>query len=120
MFDFGLRLRDLREQHKLSQEELGRKVERSKSVISSYENNIKIPPLDILTQFAVIFHVSLDYLVGIDKEEMISVEKLSRQQKEAIYLIMEEFADHSSGTIGLSDRQQKILNLLMKEFYQNG
>ena len=120
MFDFGLRLRDLREQHKLSQEELGRKVERSKSVISSYENNIKIPPLDILTQYAVIFHVALDYLVGIDKEEMISVEKLSRQQKEAIYLIMEEFADHSSRTIGLSDRQQKILNLLMKEFYQNG
>jgi len=42
MFDFGLRIRELREQHKMSQEQLGRKVERSKSVISSYENNIKV------------------------------------------------------------------------------
>ena len=64
MFDFGLRLRELREKHKLSQEQLGRRVDRSKSVISSYENNLKMPPLSILTDFAVIFNVSLDYLVG--------------------------------------------------------
>ena len=43
MFDFGLRIRQLRERNKMSQEELGRRVGRSKSVISSYENNIKIP-----------------------------------------------------------------------------
>ena len=57
MFDFGLRLRELREKHKLSQEQLGRRVDRSKSVISSYENNLKMPPLSILTDFAVIFNV---------------------------------------------------------------
>ena len=65
MFDFGLRLRELREKHKLSQEQLGRRVDRSKSVISSYENNLKMPPLSILTDFAVIFNVSLDYLAGL-------------------------------------------------------
>ena len=70
MFDFGLRIKELREQHKMSQEQLGRRIDRSKSVISSYENNIKIPPLDILTKIAVIFNVSLDYLVGIDKNEI--------------------------------------------------
>lgn len=116
MFDFGLRLRELRENHKLSQEQLGKKVERSKSVISSYENNLKIPPLSILVQLAVIFNVSLDYLVGIDKNEMISVSGLTTSQKEILHTLVLEFTEKSHSTDGLSVRQQSILNILMKEF----
>ena len=48
MFDFGNHLRMLREKHGISQEELGRRVGRAGSVISNYENNIKIPTLDVL------------------------------------------------------------------------
>ena len=116
MFDVGLRIRELREQRKMSQEELGRRVGRSKSVISNYENNIKIPPLDILIQIAVIFNVSLDYLAGIDKTEMISIENLSKQQQDVIRELILVFKDTSAKRIGLSERQQKILNTLMKEF----
>ena len=117
MFDFGLRIRGLREKYGMSQEQLGKRVERSKSVISSYENNIKIPPLDILTKMAVIFNVSLDYLVGIDKNEMISVGGLTDKQKEILQTIVFEFKDKSSNN-GLSDRQQNILSGLIKEFTQ--
>lgn len=116
MFDFGLRIKELREKHKMSQEQLGRRVDRSKSVISSYENNIKIPPLDILTKIAVIFNVSLDYLVGIDKAEMLSVNGLSQQQKELLQTIVFEFKDNAKSAEGLSERQQEILSGLMKEF----
>lgn len=116
MFDFGLRLRELREKHKLSQAQLGKRVDRSKSVISSYENNLKLPPLSILADFAVIFNVSLDYLVGIDKNEMISIDGLTEQQKQVLQTLVFEFRDKSSAGNGLSERQQKILNVLMKEF----
>ena len=116
MFDFGLRIRELREKYKMSQEQLGRKIERSKSVISSYENNIKIPPLEILTKIAVIFNVSLDYLVGIDKNEMISVNKLSSSQKALVEMLIFEFNEKSVGSDGLTENQQKILSGIMKEF----
>ena len=116
VFDFGLRLRELREKHKLSQEQLGRRVDRSKSVISSYENNLKMPPLAILTEFAVIFNVSLDYLVGIDKTEMISIEGLTEQQKNLLQTLVFEFKDKGKCVDGLTERQQEILNGLMKEF----
>ncbi len=116
MYDFGLRIRDLREKHKMSQQQLGNKVERSKSVISSYENNIKVPPLSILVQFAVIFNVSLDYLVGIDKTEMISISKLTSSQKDLVQTVVYELQDKTSKSDGLSARQQEILNGLMKEF----
>ncbi len=120
MFDFGLRLRELREAHKLSQEQLGKKIGRSKSVISSYENNIKFPPAEILIDMAVIFNVSLDYLVGIDKNEMTSLNGLSETQKTLIQTIIFEFKDKSARFNGLSDRQQQILNGLMKEFANKG
>ena len=116
MFDFGLRIRELREKQKLSQEQLGKRVKRSKSVISNYENNIKIPPLDVLTQLAVTFNVSLDYLVGIDKNEMISIDGLTSSQKEIMQTIAFEFKDTTKQGNGLTERQQKILNELLKEF----
>jgi len=116
MFDFGLRLKELRTKHKLSQEDLGRRVDRSKSVISSYENNLKIPPLSILVEMAIIFNVSLDYLVGIDKEQMVSVETLTEVQQDLVQMIIFELKDRSKTADGLSERQQMILNGLMKEF----
>ena len=116
LFDFGLRIRELREKYKMSQEELGRRVDRSKSVISSYENNIKVPPLPILVKLASIFNCSLDYLVGFEKAEMISVEGLSEQQKELVQTITFELKDTEKQKVGLSERQQAILNDLMKEF----
>lgn len=116
MFDFGLRLQELRKLHKLSQEDLGRKVNRSKSVISSYENNLKVPSVDILTSLAVLYNVSLDYLVGIDKNEMVSIEGLTDEQKNVIHTLLLEFKDNSSATNGLTPRQQDILNILMQEF----
>lgn len=54
MFDFGKRLRELREQHHLSQEAMGKIIGRSKPVISSYENNLKLPTLDVLMSIAAL------------------------------------------------------------------
>lgn len=116
MFDFGLRLRELRVQHKLSQEALGRKINRSKSVVSSYENNLKVPSLDILVNLAVLFNVSLDYLVGIDKHEMVSIDGLTNVQQDVVRTLLLEFKDKTSSPDGLTLRQQDILNVLMTEF----
>lgn len=81
MVDLGVRIQQLRMERNMSQSELGKALNRSKSVISAYENDLRIPPLEVLTEIALIFNVSLDYLVGIDKLEMVSVEGLNDTQK---------------------------------------
>lgn len=118
LFDFGLRLQQLRMNHNMSLADLGKKINRSKSVICGYENNYKTPPLDVLVQMAVIFNVSLDYLVGIDKNEMVSVDGLDDGQKEIIYSMIREFKGGTSNCPGLTAQQQDILNKLMVEFYR--
>ena len=115
MFDFGMRLQQLRMSRNLSQAALGKKLNRSKSVICAYENNLRIPPLEVLTDIAVIFNVSLDYLVGIDKEEMVSVEGLTDEQKEIIHLLIHEFKGAVSNCPGLSESQQALLNKVLVE-----
>ena len=109
MFDFGNHLRMLRERYGISQEELGRRVGRAGSVISNYENNIKIPTLDVLTTMARIYNVSLDYLVGFDKKDQVQRELIHRLVKE-----LKESTKPKNG--GLSADQQEILNLIMQEF----
>lgn len=79
MYDMGARLQALRKAKGWSQEALGRKVNKAKSVISSYEANLRTPPLDVLTSLAALYGVSLDYLAGIDKREMILLRGLVRR-----------------------------------------
>ncbi len=118
MFDFGLRIQQLRLSHNLSQEALGKKIGRSKSVVCGYENNTATPPLEVLTQLAVIFNVSLDYLVGIDKNEMVSLSGLTDRQKELIHVLIGELKSGTNSYPGLTDQQQDILNRIMVEFYK--
>lgn len=115
MFDFGMRLQQLRMNRNLSQTDLAKKLNHSKSSICAYENNLRIPPLEVLTDIAVFFNVSLDYLVGIDKEEMVSVEGLTDEQKQIIYSLIHEFKGATLNCPGLSESQQALLNKVLVE-----
>lgn len=62
--DFGTRLKELRLQKKLTQEELGKIVHVSKVSISGYERGGRNPDRETLTDLADYFGVSTDYLLG--------------------------------------------------------
>ena len=64
MDTFGERLKALRGEKDLSQEEFGKLFNLSQSIIAYYELNKKDPPSDTLVKFADFFGVSLDYLFG--------------------------------------------------------
>ena len=84
---------------------------------SSYENNLKIPPVDILVDFAVLYHVSLDYLVGLERRDSISIDGLTERQVDLISTILLEFRNpENAGNRGLTPRQVNILSNLLIEF----
>lgn len=59
-----IRIRHLRKEAKLSQEELANRFGLSQQTISSYENSTREPDASMLKQLAVLFGVSVDYLLG--------------------------------------------------------
>lgn len=60
---FSDKIRLLRSQNHLSQEELAVKMEVSRQTISKWESGITYPEIDKLIAISDIFHVSTDYLL---------------------------------------------------------
>lgn len=61
---FPHRLRELRKEKKLTQEELGSKINVTKVSVSGYENGNRNPDTETLQKLADYFNVSTDYLLG--------------------------------------------------------
>lgn len=58
------RIRDLREDHDLSQTQLAKLLNMSQTGYSKYETGENEVPVAILEQLADIYHTSTDYLLG--------------------------------------------------------
>ena len=65
------RIRDLREDHDLTQSECAKMFYVAKNTYIRYENGERIPPIDFMERIANYYGVSIDYLVGrTDKKEV--------------------------------------------------
>lgn len=74
---FGEKLKTLRTGQKYTQQQLASRVGVAKSVISYYESGDRFPSYDVLVKIAGIFHVSTDYLLGIERLHCVDVSGLS-------------------------------------------
>ncbi len=79
MVDFGRKLKELRIQAGLSQKQLAERVKVTKSVISYYELQERYPSPEILIKLANIFHVSTDFLLGIEKQQTLDISGLDEE-----------------------------------------
>ena len=86
MVDFGNTLKTLRLKHNMTQAQLAQKLGLTKSVISAYETGLRLPSYDILIHIAKIYHVSTDYLLGLERKEEIDLSGLSEEEID-IFLI---------------------------------
>ena len=101
IFDFGLRLRELREKKRLSQQQLADWLGLTRPSISNYENNTQTPPADTLVRLADIYGVSVDYLLGVknDRKRVLVIEGLTPSQEKALEILAEEFREANSKSI---------------------
>lgn len=61
---FGDNLKKIRQDCNLTQEELAKKINTSRSNIANYENNKNMPSIDVLNKLSEILDCSIDYLLG--------------------------------------------------------
>lgn len=87
--DFGLRLKTLRKRAGLTQQQLAAQLGITKSVVSFYELQARSPSPEVLVKLAQIFHVSTDYLLGLDVREMIDVSGLNEEDISALRRLAE-------------------------------
>lgn len=89
MVEFGNRLKNLRKQHNLTQKQLASLIGVKNSIISFYELGDRIPSPQIIVSLASVFHVTSDFLLGIEKSETIDVSGLDEDDKKLVGLLIE-------------------------------
>ena len=97
--NIGNRIKQLRKEHGLTQQELADKLNLAKSSISSYEGGARMPSYEMLINMSTYFNCSIDFLMGLT-----SIEK----PKEKIELTVDELDEFIN--IKFKDIKQDILN----------
>lgn len=97
MVNFGEKLRELRTSFGMTQAELASRLRVTKSVVSYYELHERTPSPDVLIKLADIFHVSTDYLLGVEQRKMIDVSGLSEADIKLILMTVESLREKNSG-----------------------
>lgn len=65
---FGINLKKIRQDNGLTQEELAKKINTSRSNIANYENDKNMPSVDILEKISKVLNCSTDFLLGKNTE----------------------------------------------------
>ncbi|HEX6593369.1 MAG TPA: helix-turn-helix transcriptional regulator [Bacillota bacterium] len=103
------RLKDLRIEHGLKQEEIAKKLNISTSAYGYYEQGRNEPSLETLCQIAKTYSVSTDYLLG-----------LTNTPKQKVYSISDEltFVDQEMAAIQHM-KQRSLLEEISKDPVEN-
>lgn len=87
---FSERLKDLRNAHRLTQPQLAECLGVTKQSISNWENNNIMPSVEVLVTVAGFFHVSTDFMLGIDHRKYVEVSCLTLEEMAHIQQIIND------------------------------
>ena len=87
--DFGNKLKELRMQNGLTQQQLATQLGVTKSVISFYERQERTPSPVVLRKMAAIFRVSSDFLLDIDRTKRLDVSDLDDDDIQLVSLLID-------------------------------
>ena len=89
LYKFAENLKSLRTKKGLSQTQLATKLWLNKSIISAYENEQRSPSLDVLIKLSYEFNVSMEYLLGIERDKILDISGLNDEQVTVINSLVE-------------------------------
>ena len=89
--EFSENLKALRKEKGLTQTELAKRLGVNKSIICSYENQERLPSLNMLVKLSHIFNVSMEYLIGENKNKTVDVSQLTPEQISIVASVIEQF-----------------------------
>lgn len=87
----GQRINTLRLSCGWSQVELARKMNITKQTVSNWENENIMPSIEMLVRMAKLFHVTTDYLLGLENTPRLSVDGLPENVVAHLSQLIEDY-----------------------------
>ncbi len=88
------RIKALREQQNQTQSDLAKQLGITRSSVNAWELGISIPSTQYLVELANLFHVSTDYLLGLNKSSSLDVSGLTDKDIELLHKIILHLKDN--------------------------
>ena len=85
------RIKDLRENNGLTQTELAKRLNVTRSAVNAWEMGISVPSTALIVDIARLFHVSTDYLLGIKETATLDISDLNEKETMLVYSLVEYF-----------------------------
>lgn len=86
------RIRYLRERSDLTQSELAKRLNITRSSVNAWEMGISVPATSTIVQLSEIFHVTTDYLLlDNDTPDMVNIAKLNQEEKQILFSLLSYF-----------------------------
>lgn len=85
------RIKELREKSGLTQTELAKKMGVTRSSINGWEMGISIPSIMKLVELAMFFHVTTDYLLGMENQNRLDIDTLTDEEHAIIQSLVTYF-----------------------------
>lgn len=87
----GEKINELRNKNNITQLALAKELGVSRSSVNAWEMGISMPTINRLIDIAEYFHVSVDYLLGLNDRLTIDISSLNEKEKTMIYNLIEIF-----------------------------
>lgn len=94
MHTFPERLKDLRDRLGYTQSDLAKKLSITRASVNAWEMGISAPSTSWLVELSNLFHVTTDYLLGLDDRITIRTNNLSDRAVTAILNTVEAFYEN--------------------------
>ena len=86
-------IKSLRETAGLSQSALAKRLGVTRSSVNAWETGLSIPTAQYIVELSQLFHVSTDYLLGLNNTQAIYIDRLSQEEKQILYSLIHYFQD---------------------------
>ena len=90
----GLRIKELREEKAWTQTELAKILGVTRSCVNAWEMGISVPSTQYVVELASLFHISTDFLLGVEATASVSVEGLSDEDIQLVHTIIDHLRSH--------------------------
>lgn len=113
----GNKIRDLRKEKKLSQNELGKSIGVSQTTVTAWETGRAEPASTYIKKLADFFNVSADYLLGRPEKKISSEEQETKDLKKFLEDNLDNGMTFGDGKVTQEDRE-KLEIALTQIFYR--
>ena len=108
------RIKELRKERDMTQEELGELLGVKRATVSKYENEQMAPSIDVLKKLSEIFSVSINYILGYKLYSDSTSEKFNKS-----LILTDKEAKVVEATKGLDDKSMQTAVEFLKLFNEN-